>query len=612
MTRSQANACFGSRWKPARHAPKTISDCAGSTTRTIVFVTLCLVAAPQVAFGQSPVEILGVSDGDRRDAIRAILPERERPETAFDAERISEEAAERIRVWLRSEGYYAGAASPSARSDPPRAAVQVEFGEAYEFTSPRVEYPPGAAPPPEVREQVLRVVRAIEPGQRAEAAVVLATEAAVVSLLQELGYPEAASGERLAVVDHAARTMTVTLRLEPGERAYLGAVRVAEGERLRPEYLGKLRDWREGEPYSPSELLSLRRDLNQTGAFAGVGVELAPPGGDGLSDVVVTLEPAKPYQIGLGASYSTTEGGGGTAEFIIRNITRRADELGLTLVAAEQQQSLTANWRRPNAIGRGRTLSILGEAIHQDILPFERTGVRVAAAFEPRERVRLASSFGGEISADAFAETDGGVDNALAFSVFAGVRYDTTDDPLDPMRGIVLEAREAPTVSTGDATLLFASSTASASGYISPAGRTFTLAGRLNLGWVQPLAGSPDRIPLNRLFYAGGGGSVRGYQFRSIFPSAGLNLDEPPGGQGLLEASVEGRLRFTSRLGAAVFVDSGAAFNNFGEIQPVYGVGAGLRYDLGFGPLRIDLATPLSDAPDARSVAFYFSLGQAF
>jgi len=590
----------------AAHRPR-------GSARIALASALCLTAVPGQAHGQSPVAIAGVQDRDRREAIRAILPEREPPETAFEAERISEEAADRIRTWLRSEGYYAGAAAPTAEYDPPRAMVQVDFGPAYEFTAPRVEYPPDAAPPPEVRDRVLRVVQAVEPGQRAQAAIVLAAEAAAVTLLREQGYPTAQAGERLVVVDHEAETMTVTYRFTPGERAYLGEVRLVEGERrLQPSYLDNLRDWEEGKPYAPSELLSLRRDLTQTGAFASVGVELAEPAEDGLSDVIVTLEPARPYQIGLGASFSTTEGGGGTADFLIRNLTRRADSLNLTLVAAEQQQSLTSTWRRPNAIGRGRTLALLGELIREDVLPFERTGLRVAAAFEPRERVRLATSFGGEVAADVFDDAASGVDNALVFSVFGGVRYDTTDAPLDPRRGIVLEAREEPSVSTGDATLLFARTTSSASAYVSPFGRSFTLAGRLGFGWVQPLVGSPDRLPLNRRFYAGGGGSVRGYEFRSIFPSAGLGLDEPPGGQGLLESSVEGRFRFTSRLGAAVFVDAGSSFDNFKDIQPLYGVGAGLRYDLGFGPLRIDLATPLSDAPGAPTVAFYFSLGQAF
>lgn len=580
------------------------------SAQAAMLLTASLAVVPGLARAQSPVEILGVADEDRREAIRAILPDRDRPETLFDAERIAEEAAQKVRLWLRSEGYYGGAAVPIATPNPPRAAVEVDFGAPYLFAPPRAEYA-GRAPPEEVQLRVREALATIAAGELARAEVVLAAEAAAVAALQAAGYPEAEAGERLAVVDHGDETMTVTLRLAPGRRAFLGEVRLAEGARLRQSYLDNLHDWERGEPYSPEEILTLRRDLTQTGAFEGVGVALAEEGEDGLSDVVVTLEPARPYQLSLGASFSTTEGGGATADFLIRNPTRRADSLTLTLTAAELQQRLAAVWRRPNALGRGRTLAILGEISRDDVLPFERQGVRFGAEFEPRDDVRLATSFGGEVAADIFDQA-AGVENALVLSVFGAVRYDTTDSELDPRRGFILEAREAPSVSTGDASLLFSRTTASASAYTSPFGPRFTLAGRLGFGWVQPLFGDADRLPLNRRFFAGGGGSVRGYEFRSIFPSAAPGTEEPPGGQGLLESTVEGRFRFSGRLGAAVFADSGAAFNNFGEIQPLYGVGAGLRYDLGFGPLRIDFATALSDAPGAQDVAFYFSLGQAF
>lgn len=568
---------------------------------------------PAAALAKTPVEITGpVRNGLRAD-LREALPDRDPPETAFDARRIADEAARRIRTLLRAQGHYAAQIDASVVEDGLKPVVSVDPGPVYAFAPPQYEVTGPHAPLPEGAQQAVRAALApLAPGEPARAALVLAAEGAAVAALKGRGYPHAAADERLAVVDHAARTMSLTFRLRPGDQVRLGAVQAADGRSIRRSYLDNLQDWRRGAPYDPEELLTLRRDVAGNGAFAAVGVALAKEANaDGSTDVVLTVEPEQPYQLSLGASYSTTEGGGGTAGFLFRNITRRADTLDLLLVAAEQQQSLTATWRRPNALGRGRTLALLGQAIREDVLPFTRQGLRVAAAFEPRSDVRLARSFGGEVSADRFTDA-AGVANALVLSLFGAVRYDTTGDQLDPRNGVVLEAREEPSLSTGEATVLFSRTTASASGYWTLGSPLFTLAARFGVGWVQPIIGASERLPLNRLFYAGGGGSVRGYRFRSIFPSAGLGQETPPGGQGLLESAVEGRFRFTGKLGAALFVDSGAAFNAIGRIQPVYGVGAGLRYDLGFGPLRIDLATPLSDAPGAPAVAFYFSLGQAF
>jgi translocation and assembly module TamA len=80
-----------------------------------------------------------------------------------------------------------------------------------------------------------------------------------------------------------------------------------------------------------------------------------------------------------------------------------------------------------------------------------------------------------------------------------------------------------------------------------------------------------------------------------------------------LEGSVEARWRSEGPYGAAVFIDGGNAFDDWGNAADMrFGAGVGLRYDLGFAPLRIDLAFPLDRREDAPNYALYISLGQAF
>ena len=43
-----------------------------------------------------------------------------------------------------------------------------------------------------------------------------------------------------------------------------------------------------------------------------------------------------------------------------------------------------------------------------------------------------------------------------------------------------------------------------------------------------------------------------------------------------------------------------------------YGAGIGLRYQTGFGPIRIDVGTPLNPRPGDSRIAVYVALGQAF
>ncbi len=82
------------------------------------------MAAP--AWADSPVVVEG-PDHDTRRAILDLLPDREAPESLFDAERIAEEAAQRALVWLRSEGYYGATVTPEASENPPAVMCRFEL-----------------------------------------------------------------------------------------------------------------------------------------------------------------------------------------------------------------------------------------------------------------------------------------------------------------------------------------------------------------------------------------------------------------------------------------------------------------------------------------------------
>src|SRR3546814_4860028 len=102
-----------------------------------------------------------------------------------------------------------------------------------------------------------------------------------------------------------------------------------------------------------------------------------------------------------------------------------------------------------------------------------------------------------------------------------------------------------------------------------------------------------------RRFYAGGGGSVRVYGYQDIGPRDAN--DDPIGGRGLAELSVEARIRF-GNFGVVPFIDAGNISTDFlpdlNDFQ--VGAGIGVRYYTSFGPIRVDVGTPINPQPGDR------------
>ncbi|MBI1250232.1 MAG: BamA/TamA family outer membrane protein [Alphaproteobacteria bacterium] len=570
------------------------------------------VCATTDAAAQTPVRIEGVS-GDLLEDLQALLPERETPRTLFDAERIAEEAAARATAFLRSEGYYAAQVVPQTQEDPPAATLSIDLGERYVYAPATLSFE-GAAPAEDAAAELESIAGALAPGRAARAEDVLQAEARLIETLRARGYPEAEARPRRVVVDHAAKTMQASFAVNAGAAATLGVVRVSPTDALRADVAQRMAPWEPGAPYSPDALTRLRRAAASTGVYGSVRTTLNDaPDEAGRRDVVLALEPRRPRTLEAGAGYSTTDGFGLDAEWTRRNRRSRAEQLTVAVRAAELQQSIDASLSFPFSDDEGRTTTWSAGVAREDAQLFSRQGGYVGWSADARPRQNFGLSYGVRLSADTYSEA-AGVENALVASTFVAARRDVTDEPLDAQRGHILDLRVEPSIATGDQTTAFVRTLADARNYSSFGEEAaLTLAARARAGWIEPLLGNASDLPLDRLFYSGGGGSVRGYEYNSIAPDNVQRTLEPPGGRGLIEASVEARYRFTDRWGAAAFVDGGNAYNDLEDaLELRWGAGLGVRYDLGFAPLRVDFAVPLNRRDTDESFAIYVSIGQAF
>lgn len=137
--------------------------------------------------------------------------------------------------------------------------------------------------------------------------------------------------------------------------------------------------------------------------------------------------------------------------------------------------------------------------------------------------------------------------------------------------------------------------------YIFPVGKG-RLVSRLDVGMTS--SGALEDLPKKLRFFAGGGNSVRGYDFETIgeVNSAGSVI----GGKNLLAGSVEYEHPIKDAWSVAAFLDAGDAFNDWGDMDLQYGVGIGARYRSPIGPVRVDVGFPDGKFGDAT---FHLSVG---
>ena len=195
----------------------------------------------------------------------------------------------------------------------------------------------------------------------------------------------------------------------------------------------------------------------------------------------------------------------------------------------------------------------------------------------------------------------------------ATLSYDGSNDLLDPTDGYRLAARFSPEASFQGSAFGYSRLQLDGS-YYQPVSSTVTLAGRARLGTI--FGASRDRIAPSRRFYAGGGGSVRGYGFQRLGPRDPV-FDDPIGGRSIAEFALEARIRtslFDNSLGIVPFLDAGNIYTSplprLGDLR--FGAGIGVRYHTSFGPIRVDVGTPLDRRSGDPRIAVYVSLGQAF
>ena len=587
--------------------------------------TTAAAAAPD-ATPRYSVSLVGVEQianvARRFDELSVLRDNEGKPANAAQIDRRARDDVQLLDTILRSEGYYDATidtqVTPATEGGRVAVVLTVTPGTQYRFDQVRVTGldATGTTAP------ALREAYGVQPETPVVAQTVIAGQAALIEKLGRTGYPFAKVGDPGVVVDHETRAATLALNVDPGGKRNFGAIKLTGGTPpFDARHTQRIARFRPGDTYDQYLVDDLKRAVVATGLVSQVRVEVVEGEQPGTVDLATTLDPAPFRTIAGEAGYGTGEGFRVEASWQHRNLIRPEGAVTIRGVAGTREQLFGTTLRVGNFGRRDQVLNGRVLASHEDKVAYDAYSFELAGSVERQTTIIWQKPWSFSVGAELIASREKNADATrgviISRDFFIGalpgtLSYDGSDSLLDPTRGYRLAGRVSPEVSFQGRTFGYVRAQLDGS-YYQPVGGRTVVAGRVRIGAIAGAAQST--IAPSRLYYAGGGGSIRGYGYQLVGPRNVLN--QPIGGRSLAEFSLEARVRlpfFGGNFGLVPFVDAG---NVYQSALPTFsglrvGAGLGLRYYSNFGPIRIDVGTPVGRRPGEPLLSVQVSLGQAF
>lgn len=489
--------------------------------------------------------------------------------------------------------------------------IAVDPGAPFRFGLARVQpLPPGTELPQEFRT-----------GAVAESGAVTSAVGVAIKAWRETGHAKAFVAAQDVLADHAAKRLDVDVGLAPGPRLRFGHLEIVGEDRMRERRIRKIAGLPEGETFSETELRRAETRLRRTGIFASVALteddQVTAPD---LLGVTATVVEQKPRRYSFGAEIASLDGLSLSASWLHRNLLGGGERLGVsadvTNIGSGQSgvdYGLEVTLDRPATLTPDTTAGLVLGYSHEDEIDYNLDSVTFGLKFSHVFSERLTARAG--LTYDYVDGRDpGGAFTFRNLSLPLGVTWDKRDVANNPTKGFYLDAEAKPFAGFGTTgSGLRATLDGRAYRSLGEPGKV-VVAARVQAGAV--LGSDLLETPRGDLFFSGGGGTVRGQPYRSlgIAVTRGFGPEFLIGGKYFLAGSLEVRAKVSDKIGVVGFVDWGSiGLDGFtGEFAESHaGAGIGLRYDTGLGPIRFDVAAPISGTT-GDGVQFYVGLGQSF
>jgi outer membrane protein insertion porin family len=572
--------------------------------------------------------------------------------------------------------------------------VKVIIREGYRSLVDSIRYVGLDSISPPVREEIASGAR-IKNGSPFSAGDLTQEQERVISLLYNQGYPEAKLDSTVVRRRLSTNNVDVILTFRPGREYRVGKITIAP-EGAAPEDIDSSLvfhhlDLKTGQVYSLERKLSTERNLSRSGVFETVRVEARFPSPEDTArsiPVTIFLKPRHKHELtpelfvddadnafnlGMGLGYNNRNFFGNARNLSTRGTIRlqsiqRISVLKMFTASGFRQPSLVASaelsvqllqpYVFSNNVSGTWTFSLIADKKLPYLQSIARNKIGIADqlsdhsfAFFDWSIERMSVEIFDTTSAALFTGEQRPQLNSI---LVATIQRDMTNDIFSPSKGLFTsfsleEGGVLPAIFRNFGSSLpfsqYYKISAYARWYKDLSNSRFTiLAMKLKGGFAQPFRFDRDPgdenlpVPLNRRFFAGGSGSVRGWRTRELGA-----LDEPQfGGDATIEGSIEARINVLknvrdlswlklSGIWTVLFVDFGNVWNRWQDAQfrqLAVASGFGIRYDTIFGPIRVDLGFKAYDPsqPEGKqwftskrfwketlaNGVLHFGIGQAF
>ena len=485
-----------------------------------------------------------------------------------------------------------------------------------------------------VSEDELKKLIKITPGETFSREALTETTKKISERLGNEGYAFA-NVNAAPELDKEKRQVAFTIYIDPGRRVYVRQINVTGNNRSRDEVIRRELRQMEASWYDGDKINKSRTRVDRLGYFEDVTVETpAVPATTDQVDVNVNVKEKPTGNVMIGAGFSSSEKLVLSGSLSQQNLFGSGKTAGVQINTSKVNTVVSLSYTDPyytvDGIGRGfdvyhrktNTSSLVVGAYDS-----RSTGGGVRFGLPIAEDDSISLGLSGDLTSLAvnnysplpfqnYVRRFGDTNTTLLGT--AGWAKETIDSRLYPLTGSINRIVGELGLPAGDlGTLHYFRTNFQHQQFIPVIARNYTLLLNGEFGIAGGYGGLP--LPFFKNYYAGGIGSVRGYDASSLGPIdavTGARL----GGTRRLVINAELLIPMpgvgldkTVRLGA--FVDGGQVWGQGQKISTGdlrYSTGVSLVWSSPLGPLKFSFANPINRQPNDKVQRLQFQMGTTF